>query len=187
MVSFSLPLRLESFSSFFLPSDVEGCNKSFCSRASVHEHKKRVHSPDVLCPVCSKVCPSKIALRYHIKIHRERKYQCSFVENGVRCSKAFVNATQLKVHLNIHADIKNYVCSECGMAYVKPKYLKSHMINIHQKMKIKCKLCSSLMGSKEYYRKHILLHHKDLDEESRNSFLAELKATKEDDLFQPQN
>jgi hypothetical protein len=68
------------------------------------------------------------------------------------------------------------------MAYTHSQDLQNHIRNIHQKRKIKCDLCSSLLGAKEYYKKHVIDHHKEINDYTKQQLLAKIK-TREEDLF----
>lgn len=165
--------------------DFPDCTKAFFSSSELNLHRKRVHSEPVSCPVCQKSFACEYAVKKHMKYHQEKKFVCSEINHeGKICGKKFVENHFLNSHIKVaHRNIREFVCKECGICYASSTDLRSHMKNIHEKMRIKCEFCGSLMGSKSYYRKHILLHHKNLDDEALEEILEKIKRTKFEDLF----
>jgi hypothetical protein len=56
-------------------------------------------------------------------------------------------------------------------------------LNIHEKKKIQCELCPTLMGSKNYYSKHVTGHHRELDPVYKKLLLKKIRETPEEVLF----
>jgi hypothetical protein len=63
------------------------------------------------CKLCSKVVAGPIVMRSHMRhYHKERPFQCDFVENGSVCGKTFINHSRLQVHVNgVHKSMILYI------------------------------------------------------------------------------
>lgn len=61
--------------------------------------------------------------------------------------------------------------------------MDNHNRNIHQKVKIQCELCQTLLGDKSYYQRHVKSHHSDVPAKVRDALIYKIKCTKDDDLF----
>jgi hypothetical protein len=120
-----------------------------------------------------------------MKRHEEWKFICDFkLEDGEKCNKKFFVRHLLNDHINnSHRGIKKYNCSQCGMGFRTNVDMKYHVLNIHQMKKIKCELCQTLIGSKDYYKKHILNSHKDIDRSIQQKILEKIRNTKIEALF----
>ena len=60
-------------------------------------------------------------MKFHVRqVHCDRNLKCTY--DG--CFKVFKTQVALKSHLDIHAGVKNYVCSECGFAFRSKQEMK---------------------------------------------------------------
>lgn len=118
------------------------------------------------------------------RYHEEKKFVCDFQDNGTVCGKRFEINSMLKKHIDTsHRGIKAYCCKDCGNNFSTHSSLANHRRNVHEKRRIKCELCSVLVTKKDYYRRHVILHHKELDEDTKNAFLEKIKKTPVEVLF----
>jgi hypothetical protein len=120
-----------------------------------------------------------------MKRHNAPQFDCPETDSqGNICARKFVENHLLQTHIKlVHRGVREFACQQCGVCYSSAVDLKSHVINIHQKRKIKCEICNSLMGAKSYYRRHVLTHHKELGEQARDALLEKIRKTKKEDLF----
>lgn len=81
------------------------------------------------------------------------------------------------------SNYRKHACNLCESVFAKKPDLLNHIRTIHEMKRIKCELCSTLVTRKDYYRKHILDNHKELDTLTRDLLLEKIKKTKDDDLF----
>ncbi len=112
---------------------------------------------------------------------------CTFEENGQVCGKKFVFDHALKTHVEVaHCGVRKFACPHCDSMYKKKDEWRCHILNIHEKKKIQCELCPTLMGSKNYYGKHVRSHHRDLDPDAMEAVLKKIRDTPEEELFNHQ-
>lgn len=123
-------------------------------------------------------------MKTHLKaIHEERKFVCEFLIEGQPCNKKYPTRYDLKCHLNnVHFGIKKHKCPDCEQSFSLKKYMENHLRTVHQRLKIQCELCNSLLCDKIYYIRHIL-KHKEIDEDLKTALIAKIKSTREEDLF----
>lgn len=57
----------------------------------------------------------------HVRSHAERTFDCKF------CDVKFESKPDLTEHAKCHANEKPYLCSECGLRFVRNDYLVVHM------------------------------------------------------------
>lgn len=127
------------------------CNLTFQSKFNHRKHLN-LHSMSLekkACPICGKTV-SHSHLRYHIETHSKEKtirQKVKHVKQNCKCDlcgKWFCNAKVLRRHREKHKEeVKCGICK----CYIKPIYLKNHLINhsIQQSgsgtKKIKCQEC----------------------------------------------
>jgi uncharacterized C2H2 Zn-finger protein len=113
-------------------------------------------------------------------VHEERKFECTFEA----CGKKYAFARELKRHVeSIHCGVRKYTCPHCDSSFKIKADLRGHVLNLHEKKKIQCQLCSTLMGSKKYYGKHVRSHHRELDAVAMESLMKAIRDTPEEELF----
>jgi KRAB domain-containing zinc finger protein len=134
------------------------------------------------CPICFKEIKN---VRRHLTVsHGDKNFLCEFEENGQICGKKFVSGSLLKQHhTQIHSGIRRFSCEICLQTFKKKEDWRCHQMNLHEGRKIKCDICPTLMGSKNYYSKHVRGHHRDLDANTLAAFLKKIKETPEEKLF----
>lgn len=164
---------------------IEGCSKDYTSNSELIKHFKRVHCQrtSVQCKICNR---SVLKLRDHMKnVHEQRNFECTFVEeNGTQCTKKYPKQNLLKSHIKTaHQGIKKHICNICDAGFTHLEGLEAHQFKIHFHKRIKCQLCSTLLTKKSYYRRHILLHHKELDEITKAQILDKITKANRTSLF----
>lgn len=114
-----------------------------------------------------------------------KKFVCNIIVNDAPCGKRFATPANLNAHVNVHKGIKKFECNqpECNAAYFQPKDLRHHKRNVHDKIKIKCELCSTLVTRKDYYVRHVKLGHQELDPEAKEKFINKIRKMKISELY----
>ncbi len=110
-----------------------------------------------ICGECGKVCADYNAKKFHVRqVHCERSLKCPHE----KCSRAFKTRVALKSHLDIHAGVKNYVCSECGLAFRSKQEMKGHVLRKHSNVSksIPCELCGKLFRHMSNLKSHFNIH-----------------------------
>lgn len=159
---------------------IEGCNKRFYTSADLCKHRKFSHRKNQTCPICSAEVKH---LKQHLKNH-DREFSCEHNENGQVCNKRFTNNYLLQKHIDIqHRGIRKHTCTICESSYAANSDLQNHIRTVHEQKRIKCELCSTLITRKDYYRKHVMDNHRELDDITREMLLEKIKKTKDADLF----
>lgn len=165
--------------------DFVNCDKSYFTAKDLSVHKKSAHTEPSECQVCFKRVGD---LTRHMKSHRSRDFICTYRDDNGVCQKAFIANHKLQKHINTaHRGIKTHFCQECDASFTKSDSLSDHVRVVHRKIKIKCELCSTLVTRRDYYRRHINLHHKELDEVSKQEILDRLKTNGVERLYNSTN
>lgn len=77
-----------------------------------------------------------------------KTFVCSTIVDGQVCGKRYVSADKLESHVNnFHNAIKKYCCELCDSQYFSSKDLVHHKRVVHDKIKIKCQLCPTLVSN----------------------------------------
>lgn len=93
------------------------CALSFLDYTDLKEHirehkqvasKKKTTDLKWKCMDCGKLLMNRSSLAMHVKIHKDRKYECSI------CPLKFVQKINLSNHIKSHTGDKPYLCNECG-------------------------------------------------------------------------
>lgn len=110
------------------------------------------------CKYCGKVC-SKNTIAIHI-FNRHEKYAVKFSCNI--CGKRFFQQHMLRSHMQIHSDVKQFVCDLCGKAYSKYLNFVVHKKK-HEREKTNtrfpCPICNKLFATKGYVQYHLNVTH----------------------------
>lgn len=161
----------------------EICSKTFRDKYSGNRHMESSHLKidKVTCNICKKEI-QKEYLHKHLQIHTTRdKFKCTHCdkdfhsESGLKshilvvhegskthacetCGKCFANSGNLKVHRNLHSDVRPFICSYCGHGFNQESNLKEH-INIHTGEKpYACKVCSKTFTQSRQLSAHMRIH-----------------------------
>lgn len=116
---------------------ISNCNSSIAKQQTIDENTENedqtmdhsMSSTDLMsketkkfnCQYCSRVFPSKIKLRSHIRIHTQiKKYKCGI------CQSAFPVPSKLEEHMRIHTGEKPFKCEKCSLRFSKKSTLIRH-------------------------------------------------------------
>ena len=87
------------------PASCEICGKVFKSRIHVETHMNKTHAERSACVVCGKeVANMKEHMGSMHTADYEKPYKCD------HCGKGFTDNTKLRLHTNIHLNLKPYTC-----------------------------------------------------------------------------
>ena len=137
--------------------DWSQCGKSFKTKPSLKDHKRRVHLNERKFKCDYNNCEKRFFLKSHLNIHKsthfnERKYKCN------ECNKYFTQLSHLKTHRLIHSKKIQYVCdwSQCRKRFKIKSYLNSdkQFVDLKER-KFECNECQN-----KFYTKVILENHK---------------------------
>jgi hypothetical protein len=81
--------------------------------------------------------------------------------------------------------VRSFKCEICNSGYRSKPDLRAHQLSIHESRKIKCDvdLCNVICSTKNYYRRHVLSNHANLDPEIIQNLILKIKNSTEDVLF----
>lgn len=119
---------------------VENCRKRYHREDFLKKHMDSQHSSSsfkVVCDICSKTFKSKKYLNTHMKTHENQKQIVCKVCNAVFTDRALMTDHITKAH----PDEKPYLCSECGLRFIRNDYLVVHMRRHLGIKPYKCKFC----------------------------------------------
>lgn len=113
------------------PFHCDHCKKGFIRKEHLIKHVESKHGDGAssknkeICTICQKSFSSKKYLRVHQKTH-------SGTDKGLSCKYCgkldFHDKNELNDHISRdHHNEKAYLCSECGMRFVRNDYLVIHM------------------------------------------------------------
>ena len=126
------------------PFDCDICKKQFKRTEDLRRHRETRHRDKTLteakteiCPICKKGFTTQKYLNQHLKMHStNRIYPCK------NCSEEFDDRNSLNEHSQkVHALEKPFLCSECGLRFVRNDYLVIHMRRHKGEKPYKCKYC----------------------------------------------
>lgn len=113
------------------------CKKKFRTTRTVTIHIGFVHSSErpYVCEECGKSFATSGCLTQHRITHvKERDWQCS------QCPKKFKNLAHLKKHIDIHNE-DAHVCPDCGKQLNTKRNLRVHMLVHSDQKNYKCQFC----------------------------------------------
>ncbi|CAG9802861.1 unnamed protein product [Chironomus riparius] len=155
------------------------CEKHFTTKQYLQKHIKQCHTAKILesCEICGKQFPKGIQIKRHMQIHDEKQH--CYYEN---CDKVFQFKTSLLNHIKFHHTKNDATvpCSQCQLNFPTIKHLNRHVSRQHNDIRVQCEVdgCQQLFGRKDYFVKHYKVQHRELDEETRNSYIDKVKHIK---------
>ncbi|CAG9808746.1 unnamed protein product [Chironomus riparius] len=129
------------------------CDRLFYYKSYFAFHFKDVHEQQCsVCHHCGKVFKNSRRLNSHILIHNvgEKRFKCE------QCAKEFNYSGDLLRHKRIHEQIKPYSChiEGCGKSFVQSYALKLHL-DVHNNVRFKCDRCASEFSVKTTLKNHM--------------------------------
>ena len=107
------------------------------------------------CDICSKILPSKEALKDHIDFkHKGKiKHRCQ------ECDKVYENVYLLRKHKICH-EVKKFKCYSCPKAFSYVNELNRHTRIIHENApKVTCDICEKNVRDIAILKRHITIIH----------------------------
>lgn len=131
--------------------DVPECKKGFIRQEHLKKHIEAKHGDGTkdkeVCDLCQKTFSNKKYLRTHMKSHSgdiAKGLTCKY------CNVEFGGKTELNEHMaKDHQNEKPYLCSECGLRFVRNDYLVIHMRRHMGVKPYKCRFCEKGEKSKK--------------------------------------
>lgn len=142
------------------PEKCPYCDKRYTDKNNVAFHIQMYHqegnaqSPSI-CQVCGKMCPSKVSLLHHMKLHTTAA-SCEI------CGKVFKERHKLRLHIQRrHEKIKKHECSICKKKLASLDSVQMHLKAYHSNQVFKCSYCPKTYTSELTYRYHEKKHGED--------------------------
>ena len=77
------------------------------------------------------------------------------------CGKILSNKKNLKKHLKLHSDVRNYICKICNKSYKRSDHLKRHMITHEPEPNFyECELCLKRFCLNYHLKSHMEKVHR---------------------------
>ena len=122
------------------------CNRGFPGKDNLDKHNKKCTienhkqiqkaKKSFLCSVCNKGFTTEKYFKMHVKSHGMKMWSCKF------CPMVHNSKSESKEHSKTHQENqKPYLCSECGLRFVRNDYLIVHMRRHKGEKPYKCKFC----------------------------------------------
>lgn len=135
------------------------CNKVI-SKSSIRKHLETHNEKRKMyrCLKCTRQFFSKKQLKqhvanYHDKVARELDHLCNY------CGKGCGSRAELKSHMLVHTDDRNYVCQICGKKYKNRGGLSQHTKTTHLKIKkFPCSVCERRFSTRIILEAHMRTH-----------------------------
>lgn len=107
------------------PHKCDQCEKTFGRLEHLRYHTAQRHTNNPAtafeCIECKFVCETAKELRRHQKSHYKHEIICKV------CNEQFTTKSELNEHSKMHYDQRPFLCTECGMRFVRNDYLVIHM------------------------------------------------------------
>ena len=97
-----------------------------------------------------------------LKEENETKSGINFLQNQCElCGKILSNKKNLKKHIKLHSDIRNYVCKVCNKSYKRSDHLRRHMITHDPNPNYyECEFCFKRFSLNYHLTSHLQNVHK---------------------------
>lgn len=103
------------------------CGKGFARNEHLRKHIEARHTnkepqpKNVFCDVCKKGFSTQKYLQIHMRMHTQKNWSCKY------CNAEFDSKKDMHEHQKGHNNERPYLCSECGLRFVRNDYLVIHM------------------------------------------------------------
>lgn len=114
----------ENYHAQIKPHTCKHCQKKFSRAEHLRRHISTRHTVNLTtlqCTECEYTAESRKELSRHRKSHFPTVFSCKF------CDEKFPTKPDLNEHSKSHTDERPFLCSECGMRFVRNDYLVVHM------------------------------------------------------------
>lgn len=129
----------ENYHAKLKPHMCKHCKKNFSRAEHLRRHIDCRHTEKLMifkCADCDFVAGSTKQLANHRKSHVLLVFACKF------CNQPCPTRHELKEHLKSHNDVRRpFLCSECGMRFIRNDYLVIHMRRHKGEKPFQCKYC----------------------------------------------
>ena len=151
------------------------CDKRFRGAFDARKHIESTHEQRGVyykCDQCDKKYLSLKSKQYHETVEHS-SVQLSILCD--LCDATFKSEVNLKSHKKyVHADIRNWSCSDCEAKFKQKRDLRAHMLRIHkinqrkedylehqEEKLLKCEFCCLTFGYKKNLKAHVRKNHSD--------------------------
>ena len=92
-----------------------------------------------------------------LKEEYKRKSGINIIQNQCElCGKILSNKKNLKKHLKLHSNVRNYICKICNKSYKRSDHLRRHMISHHPETNYyECELCLKQFSLNSHLTSHM--------------------------------
>ena len=160
------------------------CHAEFLNKNNLHSHNRRVHIKPFSCKECDYRAAAAWILRNHKQYHHgEVQFncdQCSFVVKGEFqlnahikrvhstdtyecdvCKRILSSKETLRRHKRtMHGGVrKTHKCDLCDYKAFELRYVKIHMMTVHERKQFHCSECKKIFYSPSSVRKHVKREH----------------------------
>ncbi|XP_026317310.1 zinc finger protein 77-like [Hyposmocoma kahamanoa] len=131
------------------------------NRSTVRDHYTSHHcngAYQYFCPQCAKCFKRQASLRKHIlHVHNKKRVMCDY------CNKSYSGTHGLKNHLILRHPTevsatkrpKNFICKECGMAFLSPSHLRIHSVKHSSARNFYCVECDKSFKTSVALKQHL--------------------------------
>uniref|UniRef100_A0A1I8NGK9 C2H2-type domain-containing protein n=1 Tax=Musca domestica TaxID=7370 RepID=A0A1I8NGK9_MUSDO len=123
--------------------------------------------PAFKCLICGLQMDNLLSLKQHEQRHRNLSKHCCRI-----CKRFYASELSLRIHARIHSSFRKFNCNQCSLTFRRSYDLKRHQLTAHCKEKnFKCRYCDKQFKTKQYCRKHMMTHLKQLIESNEQKQL----------------
>tara|TARA_R100001163_G_C5067382_1_gene206465 strand:- start:4248 stop:5822 length:1575 start_codon:yes stop_codon:yes gene_type:complete len=112
------------------------------------------------CDQCYHKFDEKNKLENHIeRCHKEKIFKCKVIVNGIKCKSSFCTEKQYKCHMKRSHPENVYYCSyeSCDKKFSRADRRDRHEVEVHNPIKVVCKICQKQMMFRNYNDRHLKL------------------------------